>query len=318
MNYAKLVLLSVLLIALPSPGNGQSPQDTGIIAGPYGVPRLVQDDTGAWQEPIKVFENAETEVFIPDITGPTWAAWHIQRVGAKDFTYFLYVYTYYREKRATARELIYMDTSEPAHIVVQDMFERQKVDVSKNPTLAKIIAKITALVRPEANRQPDEVATLQNSVSQEKLAVSRMIGCSDSGFQAPDCQGETATSATIPKNQGSSGIGEGSDLGDHRLPDNDGVYRVGGSISAPVPLNNIEAGFTDEARRAKYQGICVIQMVVDANGIPQNPRVISGLKYGLNEKAIEAVRKYRFSPAMKDGKTPVPVMITVDVNFRLY
>ena len=97
-----------------------------------------------------------------------------------------------------------------------------------------------------------------------------------------------------------------------------GVYRVGGGISAPVPINSVEAEFSDEARRAKYQGVCLIQMIVDAQGNPQNPRVVRPLGMGLDEKALEAVRKYRFKPAMKDGRTPVPVMITVEVNFRLY
>ncbi|MFP5250454.1 MAG: energy transducer TonB [Acidobacteriota bacterium] len=97
-----------------------------------------------------------------------------------------------------------------------------------------------------------------------------------------------------------------------------GYYHVGGGISAPVPLNTVEAEFSDEARRAKYQGVVLIQMIVDAQGNPQNPRVIRPLGMGLDEKALEAVRKYRFKPAMKDGKTPVPVMITVEVNFRLY
>jgi periplasmic protein TonB len=97
-----------------------------------------------------------------------------------------------------------------------------------------------------------------------------------------------------------------------------GVYRVGGGVSAPIALNEVEAEFSDEARRAKYQGVCLIQMIVDAQGMPQNPRVVRPLGMGLDEKALEAVRKYRFKPAMKNGKTPVPVMITVEVNFRLY
>lgn len=97
-----------------------------------------------------------------------------------------------------------------------------------------------------------------------------------------------------------------------------GVYKVGGGISAPIAIYQPEAEFSDEARRAKYQGICVIEMIVDAQGNPQNPRVIRPLGMGLDEKAIEAVRKYKFKPAMKDGKIPVPVMVTVEVNFRLY
>jgi TonB family protein len=97
-----------------------------------------------------------------------------------------------------------------------------------------------------------------------------------------------------------------------------GVYQIGGGVSAPVALNSVEAEFSDEARRAKYQGVVLISMIVDANGMPQNPRVVRPLGMGLDEKALEAVRKYRFKPAMKEGKTPVPVMITVEVNFRLY
>jgi len=97
-----------------------------------------------------------------------------------------------------------------------------------------------------------------------------------------------------------------------------GLYRIGGGVSAPVALNDVEAEFSDEARRAKYQGVCLIQLIVDAQGNPQNPRVVRALGMGLDEKALEAVRKYKFKPAMKDGKTPVPVSITVEVNFRLY
>jgi TonB family protein len=96
------------------------------------------------------------------------------------------------------------------------------------------------------------------------------------------------------------------------------LYHVGGGVSAPVPLNTVEAGFSDEARRAKYQGVCLVSVIVDEQGNPKNPRVIRGLRMGLDEKALEAVRKYKFKPAMKDGRVPVPVMITVEVNFRLY
>ncbi len=97
-----------------------------------------------------------------------------------------------------------------------------------------------------------------------------------------------------------------------------GLYHVGGGVSAPVPLNQVEAEFSDEARRAKYQGVCLISLIVDAQGNPQNPRVVRALGMGLDEKALDAVRKYKFKPAYKQGTGPVPVMITVEVNFRLY
>jgi periplasmic protein TonB len=97
-----------------------------------------------------------------------------------------------------------------------------------------------------------------------------------------------------------------------------GLYQVGGRISQPVLVFQPEAEFSDEARRAKYQGTCLISIIVDAQGNPQNARVVRALGMGLDEKALEAVQKYKFKPAMKDGKTPVPVEVTIEVDFRLY
>jgi periplasmic protein TonB len=107
------------------------------------------------------------------------------------------------------------------------------------------------------------------------------------------------------------GPGEGGNYGG-------GLYQIGGRISAPVVIHSVEAEFSDEARRAKYQGVCLISLIVDTQGNPQNIRVVRALGMGLDEKAIEAIRQYKFKPAMKDGKTAVPVMITIEVDFRLY
>ncbi len=95
-----------------------------------------------------------------------------------------------------------------------------------------------------------------------------------------------------------------------------GLYKIGGHISAPAVIHSVEAKYTDEARRFGYQGACLISLIVDAKGHPVNVHVVRALGMGLDEKALEAVRQYRFKPAMKDGKTPVPVMVTIEVNFR--
>lgn len=87
-------------------------------------------------------------------------------------------------------------------------------------------------------------------------------------------------------------------------------------VSAPVPLNSVIAQYTPEALNARINGHCLVSVIVDVHGMPQNPRIVKGLGHGLDENALIAVNKYRFRPAMKDG-TPVPVAITVEVNFRV-
>ncbi len=91
-----------------------------------------------------------------------------------------------------------------------------------------------------------------------------------------------------------------------------------GGISPPVPIYQPQAQYSDQARKTKFQGLCLVSLIVDARGSPQNVHVIKSLTPDLDQKAIEAVSKYRFEPARKKDGTPVPVMITVEVDFHLY
>jgi protein TonB len=95
-----------------------------------------------------------------------------------------------------------------------------------------------------------------------------------------------------------------------------GAYRIGGGVSAPTVLSKVEPEYSEEARKAKWQGTVVLSLIVDDQGRPQNLKVVRSLGLGLDQKAIEAVEKWRFRPGMKDGKA-VPVMATIEVNFRL-
>ena len=97
-----------------------------------------------------------------------------------------------------------------------------------------------------------------------------------------------------------------------------GPYRVGGPVAAPVPIYTPEARYTNAARKRRVQGVCQIKLIVDANGVPQNLQVIRSLDSGLDQNALDAVRRYRFNPGVKERVGPVPVIITIAVRFRLY
>jgi TonB family protein len=94
------------------------------------------------------------------------------------------------------------------------------------------------------------------------------------------------------------------------------VFRIGGGVTAPKLLKKVEPEYSEEARKAKFQGTVVLRVIVDAEGNPRDIEVSRPLGLGLDEKAIEAVMKWRFSPGYKDGKA-VAVRATVEVNFRL-
>ena len=88
-------------------------------------------------------------------------------------------------------------------------------------------------------------------------------------------------------------------------------------MTPPVLVHSVDAEFTKKAKDAKYQGVSVVSLVVDAHGMPQHVHTIRKLGMGLDEKAIEAVRQYKFEPGKRDGK-PVAVAINIEVNFHLY
>ena len=117
---------------------------------------------------------------------------------------------------------------------------------------------------------------------------------------------------------GGVGSGEGPGLGPGRGGGiGGGVYKVGGGVSAPRAIFSPDPEYSEEARKAKYQGTVILWVIVGPDGRPRDVRIARTLGMGLDEKAIEAVRTWKFTPAMKDGQ-PVAVQINVEVNFRLY
>jgi TonB family protein len=112
-----------------------------------------------------------------------------------------------------------------------------------------------------------------------------------------------------PGKGGGFGPGEGGGVGG-------GVFRVGGGVTAPTLVFKKEPEYSEEARKAKYQGTVTLYVEVTPDGKASNIRVLHSLGLGLDEKAIEAVKQWKFRPGMKDGK-PVTVQASIEVNFRL-
>jgi TonB family protein len=88
-------------------------------------------------------------------------------------------------------------------------------------------------------------------------------------------------------------------------------------VSAPRVLYQPDPEYSEEARKAKYQGTVVLYVVVGPDGKTRDVRIQRSLGLGLDEKAIEAVSHWRFDPALKDGH-PVAVAVSIEVTFRLY
>jgi len=110
------------------------------------------------------------------------------------------------------------------------------------------------------------------------------------------------------------GVGRGNGVGGGCC---DGVYTPGNGISQPRPIYAPEPEFSDEARRVKFQGDVTLAVIIGMDGRPRNLSVVRSLGMGLDEKAIEAVRTWRFEPARMNGR-PVAVQMNIIVNFHLY
>ncbi len=95
-----------------------------------------------------------------------------------------------------------------------------------------------------------------------------------------------------------------------------GAFRIGPDVSAPQPIFKVEPEHSEEARAAGLEGTVLMSLVIDAEGAPTQIRVVRSLGMGLDEKAMEALAKWKFRPGMKDGR-PVAVIANVEMNFRL-
>lgn len=134
----------------------------------------------------------------------------------------------------------------------------------------------------------------------------------DSTSRGPGAGGGvgTGTGTGLGSGEG-TGIGDGSGGGM-----GGGPYRPGSGIKAPRLLREVKAGYTEEARVRNLEGEVVLEIVVRRDGSVSDVKLVSGLPSGLNERAIAAVRQWRFAPATRLGQV-VDVIVEVAVEFKL-
>jgi protein TonB len=197
---------------------------------------------------------------------------------------------------------------------------REKIQAPKGKlpkvTLEQQITPPTIVVRnehPKLEAEPTVMASItpmNNNLPTIGDVTSKVAGPASNG---------TGIGGGIGDGRGTGvGIGTGSGYGKGSGGNTGGgVFKVGGGVQAPKAIYSPDPEYSEEARKAKYQGEVVLWLIVDQYGRPQNVRVLRSPGMGLDQKAIEAVKLWKFDPATKDGK-PVAVQINVEVNFRLY
>jgi protein TonB len=185
-------------------------------------------------------------------------------------------------------------------------------------------------VAPVAKGQLPKFAPIQ--ITPPKIPVEAKVRMPDPALEAvtnlkmanPDMPNlgmpnSSVTGASLGEGRGTGiGSGDGPGLGPGRGGNWGGdVRQVGGGVSSPVLITQVEPEFSEEARKAKFPGNVIVNLIVDAKGMPQNVHVSQGVGMGLDQKAIDAVKQYRFKPAMENGK-PVAVYMNVEVTFQIF
>lgn len=143
-----------------------------------------------------------------------------------------------------------------------------------------------------------------------------------SAMQLGDPFGVPGPPSDGPGRRGGIGSGPDGGVGDRsgpragKGPGMDGAYSLGAVSSAPVLIHKVEPEFSEEARKARYNGTVVLRVIIDEKGMPGKIEVVRSPGLGLGERAIGAVSQWRFRPGKRDGKA-VSVWATVEVSFSL-
>jgi TonB family protein len=192
--------------------------------------------------------------------------------------------------------------------------------------------RASAGVAPPAAREQLTPPIVMHSDSRPRLAAATtVIAPPDLALPKTQQIGDPLSALTAPSNGpgvaggigGNIGGGVGGDRGGFgRGPGSEGgccgdLYGVGNGVSMPRAIYAPEPEFSEEARIKKFQGEVTLLVTIGTDGRAKNLTVVRSLGMGLDQKALDAVRTWRFDPAKKDGR-PVAVQMNIIVNFHLF
>ena len=174
---------------------------------------------------------------------------------------------------------------------------------------------------PEPPKNPDPKLIFEPTVVAPQLAQMPRINLLNLG----DPNGVPGPPSAGPGVGGGIGSGQGRGVGEGKGPGvgpgegggvGGGVFRVGGGVTPPTVLQRVEPQYSEEARKARYQGTVVLEAIVRKDGTVDIMRIVRSLGFGLDENAIQALKQWRFRPGMRNG-VPVDVSLNIEVNFNL-
>ena len=197
--------------------------------------------------------------------------------------------------------------------------DRDKLQASHGSLPKESMEQITPPAVVVRNENPKLTADPSVIVPPDiKLPTGPQLGDPLSAMLTPPSNG-TGSGGGIGNGRGTgvgSGTGAGFGPGEGGGFGND-IFRVGGGVTAPREIYAPDPEYSEQARKAKYQGTVLLWVVIGADGRIHDVHVQRSVGMGLDEKAVDAVRNWRFEPARKDGRA-VAVQINIEVNFRLY
>lgn len=272
---------------------------------------------------------------LPSLFGKSWAGYPVRRihfvlsVALHGVMAFLAGATFVMVKS-------YVPKIEP-QTVVTTRLEPYKVPAGLHPSngggsggAAERIRASKGMAPPAALEQLTPPIIVRNNLQPRLAATATVIAPPDLSLPRTREIGDPLSALAAPSNGpgvgggigGKAGGGVGGDGGPGRGPGSNGgccggIYSPGDGVSIPRAIYSPEPEFSEEARRSKYQGEVTLLATITADGRTHDLRVVRSLGMGLDEKALEAVRTWRFEPGKKDGR-PVAVQMNIIVNFHLF